>query len=233
VPVLPGRHALAMHAQRPWWGSPSLAPGLPSGLVVRQQMMSAVWAAEFEITRSFLSSRPAGACVGRGDLPYSPAMRRAIVSISVAALLTLSGRAAGASPDVPPKCSPADTQRHAILHSETFKAGGPWAGRYCGPGKAVVRVEGKSFTITGGFCTPGRVGFGLFANAGTKGIVLVLRASNRAGRTEIIDSSVRMPGVTGEIPNTGTAIRAKGLKSGTFTLTGSGALRVTGSWTCG
>ena len=160
-------------------------------------------------------------------------MRGAIVVVSVVALLTLSGWAAGASPDVPPNCSPADTQRHAILHSEAFKAGGPYSARYCGPGRAVVRVGGKSFTVTGGFCTSGRVGFGLFANVGAKGIVLVLRASNRAGRTKIIDSSVRIPGVTGEIPNTGTAIRAKGLKSGTFALTRSGALRVTGSWTCG
>ena len=154
--------------------------------------------------------------------------------ISVAALLTLSGWAAGASPDVPPKCSPADTQRHAILLSEAFKAGGPYSARYCGPGRAVVRVGGKSFAIKGGHCTSGRVRFGLFANvAGAKGIVLVLRERNRSGRTEIIDSSVRLPGVTGEIPNTGTAIRAKGPKSGTFALIGSKGPTFTGSWTCG
>ena len=98
----------------------------------------------------------------------------------------------------------------------------------------MVRVGGKSFTIKGGYCTLGRVRFGLFADvAGAKGIVLVLRARNRTGRTEIIDSSVRLPGVTGEIPNTGTAIRAKGLKSGTFALMGSEGPRLTGSWTCG
>lgn len=161
-------------------------------------------------------------------------MRGAIVAISVAALLTLPGWAARASPDVPPKCSPADTQRHATVLSEAYKAGGPLAVRYCGSGRAVVRVGGKSFTIEGGYCTSGRVRFGLFANvASAKGIVLVMLARKRTGRTEIIDSSVRLPGVTGEIPNTGTAIRAKGPKSGTFALVGSKGPRFTGSWTCG
>jgi len=163
-----------------------------------------------------------------------PAMRGAIVAISVAALLTLPGWAVGAAPDVPPTCSAADTQRHATLFSEAYKAGGPFSVRYCGPGRAVVRVGGKSFTIKGGYCTAGRVRFGLFANvASAKGIVLVMLARKRTGRTEIIDASVRLPGVTDDPPNTGTAIRAKGPKSGTFALIGSDGPRITGSWTCG
>jgi len=163
------------------------------------------------------------------------AVRVAIVTITVAALLVLAGRAAGASPRLPPQCSPADTQRGRILHSDEFEAGGPWSARYCGPGRAVVRVGGKSFAIRGGRCTSRRVGFGRLGNEG-RGISLVLKHANRRGRNDIIDGIIQLPGVRlpDKTPVTGTVITSEDLERATFSIGKPGhPARITGSWICG
>ena len=159
-------------------------------------------------------------------------MRVAIVTTGVACLLTMAGWAAGASPQLPPKCSALDTQRGRILHSEEYKAGGPWAARYCGPGRVVVRVGGKTFTIKGGRCTSRRVGFGVLGTPRGRGLSLVLDHHNRPGRNAIIDGSIQLPGAGLSYP--GIAIRSKDLDSATFSIGTPGQPpTMTGSWTCG
>jgi hypothetical protein len=176
-----------------------------------------------------------GVDTGETTHSYSRSMRVAIVTTSLAALLMLAGWAAGASPQLPPQCSPADTQRGRILHSEEFKAGGLWSARYCGPGRAVVRVGGKSFTIRGGRCTSRRVGFGQLGNEG-RGISLVLGHTNRPGRNDVIDGLIQLPGVSSAKTSAypGTVIKSKDLKSATFSIGPRGQpARITGSWICG
>jgi hypothetical protein len=156
-------------------------------------------------------------------------MRLAIVTTSVAALLMLAGWAAGASPPLPPKCSLADAQRPgALVHSGSYL-------RYCGSGRAVVRVGGKSFTINGGRCTSRRVGFGVLGTSRGRGFSLVLDHHNWPGRNAIIQMTFQLPGVSiPNIPNTGTAIKSKDLESATFSIGTPGhPARITGSWICG
>ncbi len=175
-------------------------------------------------------------------------MRVAIVTTSVAGLLMLAGWAAGASSPLPPKCSPADAQGpEAQAYSET-RYGGFYL-RFCGSGRAVVGVGGKSFTIKGGYCYSGRrVGFGVLgigigrtpaarAFWGTsrgRGVSLVMEYANRPGRNDIIGGDIQLPGVSYAETLTGTAIVAKGLKSATFSIRTPGhPARITGRWTCG
>lgn len=148
-----------------------------------------------------------------------------------------------AAAELPPKCSALDTQRHAWLHT-----GGPypqsWYARYCGPGRAVLRAGGTSFTIKGGSCSGprNRRSFGLVGHGGPgKGFWFRLapvvttdgreRTFVRPGRVGIIDGKVSLPGFS-SVPNYGTAIISKDLKSATFSLGGPSTPRVTGSWTC-
>ncbi len=117
-----------------------------------------------------------------------------------------------------------------MVHAEEFNADGTRTGRYCGGGRAVLRVEGKSFVIKGGRCTSRRVGMGLLG--GTRGMWLLLEDPNRTGRNDIIDGEIDLPGFVGLGSVTGTAIRAEGLNSATFSVWW-GATKVTGTWTCG
>jgi hypothetical protein len=166
-------------------------------------------------------------------------MRVAIVTTNVAGLLMLAGWAAGASAPLPPKCSPADTQRLAFLFS-----GGrgtddePGYMRYCGAGRVVMRVEGKSFTIQGGSCSTRRARFGLLWNRigeapVGRGFWVLLEPGNRPGRIDITDGEIQLPGILSvAAPTIGTAIVAKGVMSAT-TLSVGGVTKVTGRWTCG
>ncbi len=165
-------------------------------------------------------------------------MRLAIVTIGVLALVL--GWAAEAGVPTPPSCSSADAQRRAILFSGAYSTGGSGYSRHCGPGRAVVRLRGKSFTIQGGRChgnilSPRWVYFGLLAqqSPGARGFSVVVEPGNRPGRNKISDSIVQVDGLN--LAPTGTAIVAKGLKSATFTLftRGPSRTKVTGSWTCG
>ena len=168
-------------------------------------------------------------------------MRVAILTASLAALV-LGAWAAEAAAPIPPTCSALDTQRHA-----TLRAGGrypqSWYERYCGPGRAVARVGGKSFTIEGGNCSGNlnRRSFGLVGyRVPGKGFWFRLapvvthsgreRWFVRPGRVDIIDGQVRLPGFDYSLANQGTAIISKDLKSATFSV--GSPPRVTGSWRC-
>ena len=154
-------------------------------------------------------------------------------------LLLTAWTAAGATP-TPPKCSPTDTQREATLTTGTFPRGAGYA-TFCGPGGAVMELGGRSFTIRGGHCghagSTRWVAFGVIASgplgSGARGFSMVLEPGNRPGHVNVIDSIIQVAGL--DLSPTGSAVVAKGLKSGTFTLTpikGSALTRVTGSWTC-
>jgi hypothetical protein len=157
-------------------------------------------------------------------------MRVGIVTTSLAALVMLAGWAAGASPPLPPKCSSADAQRPgALVHGGSYL-------RYCGSGRAVVRVVGRSITIKGGRCTSRRVGFGVLGSGPhARGFSLVLDHHNVPGRNAIIDGFIQLPGVSfATTPVTGTAIRSKDLERATFSIGKPGhPARITGSWICG
>jgi hypothetical protein len=165
-------------------------------------------------------------------------MRVAIVATSVAGVLMLAGWAAGASAPLPPKCS--------AQQGSAFAFSGGWGtndkpgyAAYCGPGKAVIQVEDKSFTIQGGHCTARRVRFGYLWNGvgeapAGRGLWLLLEPRNRPGRIGIADADIQLPGIGRRAPTaTGTAIVAKGLKSATFSLRTGGGIKFTGRWTCG
>ena len=65
---------------------------------------------------------------------------------------------------------------------------------------------------------------------------LLLAQPNRTGRDNVIDGAIHLPGIAGEIAVSGTATRAKGLDTATFSLFGrsTGKPRTfTGTWTCG
>jgi len=164
-------------------------------------------------------------------------MREAMITSGGVAALVLTGSAAGASPQMPPQCSAAATQRGGIMLSREYEAGGPYSARYCGRGRAVVRVGGKTFAFNGGRCTSRRLGVGLVGHVtGAKGMWLLLEQPNRTGRNNVIDGAIQLPGITGEIAVSGTAIRAKGLNTATFSLHGRSRgkpRRLTGTWACG
>ena len=172
-------------------------------------------------------------------------MRVAIVTACLAAL-ALGALAAEAAAPIPPKCSALNTQRHATLYTEGLYPGpATRAGyiRYCGPGRAALRVGGKSFTIKGGNCSGrlNRRSFGLMGYGGLPGKGFWFRLAPvvttggrqrwyvRPGRNTIMDGEVHLPGFS-SLPNQGTAIVSKDLKSATFSL--GSPPRITGSWTC-
>lgn len=167
-------------------------------------------------------------------------MRVAIVTMSLA-VLAFGAWAAEAAAPVPPTCSALNTQRHATVYTEGQYPGPatrPGYVRFCGPGRAVARVRGKSFTIEGGNCS-GRLNRRSFGLMGTgslpgRGFWLRLAQTNgrwyvRPGRNTIMDGEVQLPGLS-SLPHQGTAIISKDLKSATFSL--GSPPRVTGSWTC-
>lgn len=123
------------------------------------------------------------------------------------------------------------------MFSAEYRAGGPYSARYCGRGRAVVRVGGKTVVLNGGRCTSSRLGVGLVGHVkGAKGMWLLVEQPNRTGRNNVIDGAIHLPGITGEIAISGTATRAKGLNTATFSLNGRspGKPRTfTGTWTCG
>jgi hypothetical protein len=136
---------------------------------------------------------------------------------------------------VGPTCSASATRNEQTLRERHYA-------RYCGRGRAVVRVDGKMFVIKGGTChrRGGGVGFGLIEDGGrrARGIWLRLQPVGDAlfvnvvaGRNKVIDGEVQLPGFP-SLPHTGTAIVAKDLRSGTFSLGSPAKPRITGSFTC-
>ena len=137
-----------------------------------------------------------------------------------------------------PTCSALDTRTEGTVRR------GSWV-RYCGPSRAVLRVDGKVFRFKHGNCNGNGVGFGLLGYGDSwpdgRGMWLRLQRAGteemywqvRAGRYSVIDGEVQLPGY-GSLPHTGSAIVVKHGKSlrGTFSL-GSPTNPVTGRFTCG
>jgi hypothetical protein len=163
-----------------------------------------------------------------------------VLALSALVLMLVGGTTAGAAP-TPAKCSPADTRREATLATGAFRRGGTAYATFCGPGEAVVRLGGRSFTIQGGHCGRSEslrlVTFGVIANGplypGATGISILLKPGEQPGRVNVIDSIIQAAGL--DLSPTGTAVVAKGLNSGTFSLATRGSVQthVTGIWTCG
>jgi hypothetical protein len=166
-------------------------------------------------------------------------MRVAIVVASVVAVaLVAVGVSAWAREGVAPTCTALNTQRHATLYTSGYV-------RYCGPGRAVLRIEGTSFTIEGGSCSGrlNRRSFGLIGSGGLPGkgfwfrLAPVVAADGgqrwyvRPGRNTIMDGEVDLPGFS-SLPHQGTATVSRDLRSATFSVGDPSRRRVTGSWTC-
>ena len=166
---------------------------------------------------------------------------RALAVLSVACLVLLLSAWTSANPaTVPRACSPTDKQTRAVLTTGSYSKGGPGYARFCGPGRAVVRIGERSFTIRGARC--GKRGhqrwlyFGLLANgtshqSDARGFSIVTEPGDRPRRARVIDSILQVTGV--ELVPVGTTIVARGLNSGTLALVvpGTGE-RVTGTWAC-
>jgi hypothetical protein len=159
------------------------------------------------------------------------------VVVAVGLITLVAGAYAETAASLGPTCSAS-----AIRNERTLREGS--YARYCGPGRAVLRVDGNLFIIKGGTCRRGMgsVGFGLNGHLGgpATGIWLRLQPEGsdgvppwniRAGRNTVIDGEVQLPGIA-SLPHTGTAVVAKDLKSATFSLGRQAKPRITGSWTC-
>jgi hypothetical protein len=126
------------------------------------------------------------------------------------------------------------------LTTGVFRRGVTAYATFCGRGKALVRLGGRSYSIDGGHCgDPGgfrQAGFGVIANTalypGATGLSILLKPGAEAGRVSVVDAIVQV--AARDLDATGSAVVAKGLDRGIFTLTSkaSGGIRVTGSWTC-
>ena len=166
-------------------------------------------------------------------------MRVAILAVSLV-VLALGAWVAHAATPLPPECSAADIQAHAILRSAGWGTNtDPGYARYCGPGHAVVQVDNRSFTFKVGRCTSTRAYFGVLGNgvggaSPGRGVVLILERAKHRGRNHLMDWAAALPGVSlDRIPGTGTAVVSKDLKSATFSLDIEGSTnKVRGRWSC-
>jgi len=159
-------------------------------------------------------------------------------------MLLAAGWTTDRSVPLPDACSAKNIKHHMKLEVGVFT-------RHCGPAAALVRVNGKSFTIRGGYCridpvVPGPAGhtrwfyFGLIEMSGprttsaAKGLALVIDPGDHAGPAKVIDGIIQVNGK--DLAARGTATLTKGAKGGTFSVVGLGVpqpQRFTGSWSCG
>lgn len=150
----------------------------------------------------------------------------------------------------PPRCTAADTRRNATRVVNDPSSGKPLYFRFCGPARAVVYMNGRSYRIGGGHCYPLRssrttrrrlteIAVGFITNAPAapgRGIDLPHLEATQRGPVQIDDSEIEVAGT--RVAASGTVLVGTGLKSGSFFLYGrdaSGPTGVTlaGTWTCG
>src|SRR5215207_9140348 len=153
-------------------------------------------------------------------------------SVGVLVLLTTAW-ANGSSAVAPPKCSPADNARAAVLTSGKGAYNSPLYIRACGPARAVVRLLGKTYVIRGGSCErqalDGQpldhrilrgVNIGLLANRPARPALGVsfwwVKSLSTAGRIKAQESAIQVPGVRVDGAGFVFVTVAKGLNSGTF-----------------
>jgi hypothetical protein len=166
-------------------------------------------------------------------------MRAGVLTTIVVGLIFLptAWTLAAATP-TPPVCTAAQMKQGAVLSVPGGPHDSPRFTRMCGPGRAIVRLAGRSFAIRGGRCHEPRPGprwvyFGLITNGPQSpratGFSIVMDEGDRPGVVNVSDSIVQAAGLN--LAPTGTTTVARDLRSGTFVLR-SGEKRITGSWTC-
>jgi hypothetical protein len=131
-------------------------------------------------------------------------------------------------------------------------SGEPLYERFCGPARAVVYLNGRTYRIQGGHCFPVRsprtrmkrrlltdITIGLFSEppaAPGRGIWLPHFAATQPGPVQIDDSAIDLAGM--RLAASGTVLVGEGLKGGSFflydrTASGPTGITLTGTWTCG
>ncbi len=152
-----------------------------------------------------------------------------LVALGAFVLVVAGWTTNGPSGPQPPECFSASIHHRATL---TYFRGGRVYERSCGPGRVVVRYEGRTHNILGGYCNGGRVPFGLTTAArdgAASGFGVIV--PRQTGRVMIDDGVLQIDGL--HLGLGGTALINKGFKSATFTLTARPTGKpVTGRWRC-
>jgi hypothetical protein len=165
------------------------------------------------------------------------------IAICSSVLLLPAWSTASTSPG-PPRCTARDTRHNNIARANGYQ-------RYCGPARAIVYLNGKTYRIRGGFCVPKRPGYptsprrrlggvaiGFFTRFEEAGLGVTFwweRPSTHAEAITIDDSEIDVPGT--KVAGSGTVVVGKRLNGGWFALYGRDASGptgplVSGSWTC-
>jgi hypothetical protein len=189
-------------------------------------------------------------CCGVRTALDSPKVRVPLwVAICSVALL-LPAWSAASPQSGPARCSATDTRRNNVVRTDSYL-------RWCGPARAVVYLNGKTYRIRGGSCLPRQstrlkkprqrldgiaIGFmprkegmppGRTVSFGGGGWPAT--PSTHAQAITIDDSEIQVPGAA--VAASGIAVVGKKLNGGWFSLYGrdnsgpTGPL-VSGSWTC-
>jgi hypothetical protein len=177
---------------------------------------------------------------------------RLALAASWVLLLMATGWRTGPVSLTPRQCSAADTKQQKTLVLPS--TGNPVYFRYCGPARALVRVNGRAYRIRGGRCIGDALGVPKRTSNRIAAIAIGLLAppparprlgivfwwdppSTRQRRVTIHESEIEVPGR--RIAASGAVIVGRNVGDvGTFRLYGRAGAgptgdRVTGSWTCG
>jgi hypothetical protein len=186
-----------------------------------------------------------------------PAWRVAVLVVAavfvVPALATQSSGETRRALPAPPHCSAANTRHNAILVVDNPTTHEPLYVRYCGPARAVVLVNGTTYTIRGGLCFPLRstrlrtprqrleaVAIGMINNPPATPARHVdfwwdpptATIAHRA--FTMAEYDIYVPGGPfATFGGPGTGVVGKRLNGGTFKIENSTGEEITGSWTCG
>jgi hypothetical protein len=173
----------------------------------------------------------------------------ALLGLSSSVLLIAALTTAAAS-QPPPRCSDAATRGNAVMSVGRGYHDAPLYLRFCGPARAVVSMNGRSYSFRGGHClragTPGATAGGLQEEGFVIGLITNTPAAPGRGisiqwqrratrRVHFDDSEVEVAGT--RVAASGTVTVRSGRQGGTFTLHGRNAsgptgVSLSGTWTC-
>ena len=170
---------------------------------------------------------------------------RILVTLMLCGLVVLVSGWTSGTHEAPPTCSPKDM----TVVQTPGPSGIALYTRYCGPARARLHTNGKSFLIRGGRCVsdPGSyfVRVGVSANPParpTKWVGLFIRnrrAAAHGGTVRLEDTAANFSYATIQLGGpqlliaSGTITIGRSMSEGTFAFRLQDATRVTGSWTCG